>query len=253
MTEADETNEEEAATSDVGDEAPAKRSEHRGTGKAGAGAPTPFARRSSTTAVADTDEEKTTKSEVDDKAPAKRSRLRRATAAVAAGAAAFVRLFVRRPWVTVTVLGVCTVLFGAATAWLWVTNADRDAVEGDRAAALSVAKEKTAAVLSYNHKSFDADFGTALSGLTGQFREDYKKMVKDVVKPAVRRQELVTETQVVGDAVTKAEDGRVEALLFLNQTTKGKGAKQPAFTGSRVNVVLEEVDGRWLISSLKPL
>lgn len=165
----------------------------------------------------------------------------------------WVRVLLARPRRTVGVLVVAAVLAGAAVGWLAWERSARLAVDHVRAAASSAAVVATARVLSYDHHSMDADIAAAREQLTGGFLEDYTVLMAQSVAPAAVRNQTVTTAEVEASSVVSAGPDQVELLLFVNQTTTGVELAGPKLDSSRVMVTMDEVDGRWLISTLRPV
>src|SRR5262249_4514421 len=97
------------------------------------------------------------------------------------------------------------------------------------------------------------DLPKAEDGLTGDFKRDYDKLIKDVIIPGAQDKQLKTQVQVRASAVVSATPDRATVLLFLNQLTAGKDSPQASVAGSRVRMELQKVDGRWLTSALTPI
>jgi len=93
----------------------------------------------------------------------------------------------------------------------------------------------------------------AKSLMTGEFEPEYTKTI-DTVRPEVLESESVVRAEVVASSVVSAEPDRVEALLFVNQTTTGKQVEQPRVDLNRVVVTLVRGDdGAWLVSDIEAL
>ena len=90
--------------------------------------------------------------------------------------------------------------------------------------------------------------------MTESFAEEYDDTVALVREDAVERESVVT-AQVVAASVVRAEGDRVEALLFVNQTTEAADLEEPRVDLNRVVVTLVpagEAD-RWLVEDLDAL
>jgi Mce-associated membrane protein len=122
-----------------------------------------------------------------------------------------------------------------------------------RKAAQVVAAESVETILSYDHAAYDKGVEAAKSLMTGEFEPEYTKTI-DTVRPEVLASESVVKAEVVASSVVSAEPDRVEALLFVNQTTTGKQVEQPRVDLNRVVVTLVRGDdGAWLISDIEAL
>jgi Mce-associated membrane protein len=151
-------------------------------------------------------------------------------------------------------LSVLALLLAAGVGFLaWDLSARNDAerarVTGRDAAAAHVAK-----ILSYDHESFDEGTAAAEELMTERFRKEYGDTVALVREDALAR-ESVVRAEVVAASVVSADADRVEALLFVNQTTDAGDLEEPRVDLNRVVVTLVpgETDDRWLVEDLEAL
>jgi Mce-associated membrane protein len=128
-------------------------------------------------------------------------------------------------------------------------NDDAEArLSGRDAAATQVQK-----ILSYDHASFDRGTAEAEKLMTDRFRKEYDDTVGLVREDALAK-ESVVQAEVVAASVVEADSDRVEALLFVNQTTSDKDLKEPRVDLNRVVVTLvPDGDGGWLVDDLEAL
>ena len=151
-------------------------------------------------------------------------------------------------------LSVLALVLAAVVAYLAVdlsakNAADRAEVTGRDAAVAHVER-----ILSYDHSSFDEGTAEAKRLMTESFAQEYDDTVALVREDAVERESVVT-AQVVAASVVTAEEDRVEALLFVNQTTEAADLEEPRVDLNRVVVTLVpagEAD-RWLVEDLDAL
>ncbi|WP_345419155.1 hypothetical protein [Pseudonocardia xishanensis] len=122
-----------------------------------------------------------------------------------------------------------------------------------RAEAQAVAKEAVPVLLSFDHTSLGGDLASREARLTGSFKDDYAKLMRDVVLPAAQQSVLITTTELVDSGVA-ADDGpnRITLLMFVNQSTGPEG-RAPDVAGSRVRVTMERPADEWLVSELTPV
>ena len=57
---------------------------------------------------------------------------------------------------------------------------------------------------------------------------------------------------VVGVGVMDAQRNSGSVMVYINQTYLAKD-REPLYSGSRVRVNYERIDGQWLISDIKPI
>ncbi|MDJ0395328.1 h domain protein [Rhodococcus sp. G-MC3] len=125
--------------------------------------------------------------------------------------------------------------------------------EQARTDSVNAADAQAIAMLAYDYNGVDQQLASAADGLTGDFKDEYTKLVTDVIAPAAKEKSLTVQVTVQGTAVVSAEPDAATLLLFLNQITTSSDAPDAASSGSRVRMNMEKVDGRWLTSSLEPI
>jgi Mce-associated membrane protein len=148
-------------------------------------------------------------------------------------------------------IGTALVLVAAAV--VLGVLAQRSAGLGEaRDAASANASKRLPVLLSYQHDTLQEDLAKAIAQTTGGFRDDYRKVVDEVVTPTAARKKVDTAAVVSGVGVVSAERDRVVVLAFLTQTTSTNGGA-PSVAGSRVEVTMQRQGNTWLVSDLKPV
>ena len=130
---------------------------------------------------------------------------------------------------------------------------ERDGAEAARTEALQAAEEQAVAMLAYDHATVDEQVAAASDGLTGDFRDEYTNLMKNVIAPGAKEKAITVLVSVQASSVVSAEADRAVTLLFLNQITTSSVNPEAVSSGSRVRVELEKHDGRWLVSRLTPI
>ena len=120
-----------------------------------------------------------------------------------------------------------------------------------RVESVQVAKDSTIALLSYAPDKVEQQLGDAQNLLTGEFRNSYGELVKEVVIPGAQQQQISAVATVPAAASVSAEANRAVVLVFINQTVV-VGSSAPTDTASSVRVTLEKVGEQWLISRVRP-
>lgn len=159
-------------------------------------------------------------------------------------------------WVTrllaFVVLPLLAVLLAGACGYLkWQVGSGRETVTA-RIESTQAAKDSTVALLSYSPDTVQQQLGAARDLLTGTFRDSYTALTNDVVIPSAKQKQISAAATVSAVASVSATPRHAVALVFVNQTTiVGSGA--PTGTSSVVQVSLDKVGGKWLISSFDPV
>jgi Mce-associated membrane protein len=160
----------------------------------------------------------------------------------------------RVSWVRFLVFGLLpsvALVLGLAAGYLKyrdasIRNADRAQIQSVQATS-----EGAAALLSYTSENVEATLTAARDRLTGTFRDSYTSLTNDVVIPGAKEQKIAAGATVPAAAAVSASANHAVVLLFVNQTiVVGDGA--PTATASAVEVTLDRVGGRWLISGFEP-
>ena len=150
------------------------------------------------------------------------------------------------------VLPAVVVLLGALAGFLKWQSESQQETSAAAAESLSAARDTTTAILSYSPATVDKDLNAARERLTGSFLDSYTKLVNDVVIPSAKQKNITAVAQVPAAASVSATPNHAVALVFVNQaTTIGNDA--PTNTTSSVQVTLDKVGGRWLVSGFDPV
>lgn len=180
--------------------------------------------------------------------------VKRVASLPAKGARKLSRVAMRRPVRTMTVLSVLAAVLAAAVGAAVYFRSEQIAAAEARTEVVDAARAGVTKVLSYHYKTFDDDVDAAATVLTDDFRQQYRELMTGVVRQSARKDRTVTNVAVSRASVISASQDEAEALLFVNQTTTGRGKKGPELIGSRVRVTLVKSDaGEWRISAMKPL
>jgi len=132
-------------------------------------------------------------------------------------------------------------------------NDPPDSLSETRSDALAAARSHAQEVLSYDHRTLDADFARAEAALTGKFKKDYTRTTSTVVRPSAEQYKVVVKAEVTAASVVRASDHRVVALLFVDQTTTSTRLDGPKVDLNRVRMTLVQQNGNWLVSGLDAL
>lgn len=167
--------------------------------------------------------------------------------------AAAAGLSVRRRRTVLVVAAVLAVALVAATAVLHLALVrPHDRLEQARADGLAAARARTEQVLSFTPETLQADLDRAGESVTGEFGDDFRRLLAQFVEPAVKRG-VGTRTTVTRAGVVTADEDTVTALLFLNQAATSSAENAERVNRSRVQVTVERIAGQWLISDLRNL
>ena len=147
--------------------------------------------------------------------------------------------------------GLALLLALTAGYFKWVAASADDTTRA-RAESVRVASEDAVGLLSYKADSVDKDLAAARERLTGDFKDAYTELTRQVVIPGAKEKHITAVAKVVAAAPVSVAANHAVVLLFVNQTvTIGDGA--PTDTQPVIRVALDNVNGRWLVSRFDPV
>jgi len=151
-------------------------------------------------------------------------------------------------WVIAPVL---TLLLALTAGYLRYEQGSTDDIAAARAESVRAATEGAIALLSYAPDTVDATLGAASNRLTGDFRDSYETLVKQVVSPGAKQKQITATATTPAAASVSATNRHAVVLVFVDQTVV-MAKDTPTNTSSAVQVTLDKVDNRWLISGFDP-
>lgn len=169
--------------------------------------------------------------------------------------------FLARPARSTAVLVVLALLTVAAvTAAVLVGLRVQDAAvaQDARAEAPAAAERAATAMLSYDYRKLPEDRQRAARYLTGGFKKQYLENFellekqKDGTPGAAVQSKAVVKANVQGSGVVDVSgSGRTaRVLVFVDQVSEKEGA-DPQIFQNRVQMTMQDVGGRWLVSNLR--
>jgi Mce-associated membrane protein len=158
-------------------------------------------------------------------------------------------------WTRVLAYGVLpglALVVALATGYLkWLGGSAQDTA-ALRAETVRIGSEDAVALLSYKPDSVEKDLGAARERLTGEFKDAYTELTRQVVIPGSKEKRISAVAKASAAASVSATASHAVVLVFVNQTvTVGEGV--PTDTAPVVRVVLDKVNDRWLVSHFDPV
>lgn len=144
-------------------------------------------------------------------------------------------------------------VLASGVGYLWWQDHHDAAVQRARTDAVAAIAQHVRPILSYSGDTAERDLAAAAPHLTGSFRAEFARMAETLVVPAARRDGINTSAEVVASSLVSATDEYVVALVFVTQRTTSEDVKEPRINPGRLRMALSLVDGRWLVSDLKPV
>jgi Mce-associated membrane protein len=150
----------------------------------------------------------------------------------------------------VPVLAVLLVLLVAGCVALWVTRPGSSAVRtDDYVGALQAARAGIVDVASFDYVTLDDDIKQIRDVTTGDLQKESVDQL-DQRRQQITDAQAVVNTTVVGAAVGKADQDSATVFAVIQSTQQTSASAQAQVQRYRVEIALERVDGRWLLSGI---
>ncbi|OBI47043.1 hypothetical protein A5708_11700 [Mycobacterium colombiense] len=121
-----------------------------------------------------------------------------------------------------------------------------------RAESVQAARDDAVILLTYHADTVDKDLAAARERLTGEFKDAYAELTRQVVVPGAKEKHISSVAKANAAASVSATTNHAVALVYVDQTvTIGAGA--PTDTQPVVRVTLDKVNDRWLVSRFDPV
>jgi Mce-associated membrane protein len=124
-------------------------------------------------------------------------------------------------------------------------------VEAARTAAVSAAETSVVKVLSYNFRSIDRQVADADYLVTGRFKVDYDRLMKESIIPGSREKQVAVQTGVAKTSVVASDPTKIVLLMYVYQDSESMFDTNQGVASGAIDVTLVNENGRWLISELK--
>jgi Mce-associated membrane protein len=150
------------------------------------------------------------------------------------------------------VIPVLSLILAAGSGYLkWQVGLTRDA-QIAAVASVQAATENTVAILSYQPDTVDKQLNGARDRLGEAFKDQYTKLISDVVIPGSKQKKISAVATVPAAASMSATANHAVVLVFIDQSIV-IGTDAPTSTSSTVRVTLDKEGDRWLISQFEPV
>jgi Mce-associated membrane protein len=157
----------------------------------------------------------------------------------------------RRPSLPlVPVLAVLLVLLLAGCLALWLTRPAHSAVRtADYVGALQAARAGIVDVASFDYVTLDDDIQQIRNVTTGDLQKESVDQL-DQRRQQITDAQAVVDTTVVGAAVGTADHDKATVFAVIQSTQKTRSSPQAQVQRYRVEIALERIRGRWLLSGI---
>lgn len=144
------------------------------------------------------------------------------------------------------------VIVGLAVALIisQVQLSNQNALNADRASAVTAAKAYAHDVASYSYLHLHRDFGRVESESTPSFRRDFIRSSDSLSKVLVQYKATAS-AKVLEAGVSSISTNKAVVLVFVNQSVANSTQQGASTDDSRIKVTLVRDGGRWLLQDLK--
>jgi Mce-associated membrane protein len=142
--------------------------------------------------------------------------------------------------------GLALLLAMAAGFLKWKDSSIRDA-DIARSQSIVAARDSAVALLSFRSESIEKEVEAARERLTGDFRETYAQVTREVLIPNAKERHVSAAASVPAAASVSATANHAVVLLFVDQMVT-VGDSRPSDASVSVRVALDKIGDRWLVS-----
>ncbi|MGV0160444.1 hypothetical protein ACRU3B_13495 [Mycobacterium colombiense] len=133
----------------------------------------------------------------------------------------------------------------------WSAGAADDLARA-RSESVQAARDDAVTLLTYHAETVDKDLAAARERLTGEFKDAYAELTRQVVVPGAKEKHISSVAKANAAASVSATANHAVALVYVDQTVT-IGTDAPTDTQPVVRVTLDKVNGRWLVSRFDPV
>jgi Mce-associated membrane protein len=120
-------------------------------------------------------------------------------------------------------------------------------------AAPAQAERAAEQILSYDYATLEQDTDAAAAYMTPAYGQTFQRTVDGLLADSATAQQGVVSAKVMGSGVVSADAGKVDVLLFVDQTSRTNASKQPQTALNRVVFAMVYQDGKWLVDDVTAL
>jgi Mce-associated membrane protein len=147
--------------------------------------------------------------------------------------------------------GLMLILAMAAGFLKWQDTSIRD-VDLARREAVQAARAAAVTLMSFRPDTVEHDVEAARNRLTGQFRDTYTQVTREVLIPDAQQRQVSAVARIAAAAPESVTQNHAVVLVYADQTVTAAGAP-PTNTISGIRVTLDRIEARWLVSGWEPV
>jgi len=159
---------------------------------------------------------------------------------------------VARPARAVRTLGIVVVAAAVVAGLCWFVAHRQSETLQARIDATNTANKSVVKLMSYNWRSVDRQVDATKGLVTGQFKDDYAHLVQGSIQPTAKDKQAAVQTAILKSSVVSSSPGEVVLLVYITQESQTLANPDGDQTNTALRVSLENENGKWMISELKP-
>lgn len=168
---------------------------------------------------------------------------------------------VQRPKVSATVvilliLAIGSVGFGAFGVWQGVDEWRSNSIVEARANATDAASRASEKMFSYKYNRLDEHMRESQATMTPKFAKKFRS-ISPALKALAPQRKIQVKAVVRYAAAKECGDAcsprKATVLIFIDQARISADAKKPTVFGNRIEVLMVERNGKWLVDNVKAL
>lgn len=127
-------------------------------------------------------------------------------------------------------------------------------VDQTRSESIQAATNSIIAILSYRAETVEQDVAVAQQLVTNRngLRDRLASEAANRIIPDAKARRITATTHVPAAASVAATEDRAVVLVFVDQTVT-VGSEPPAEVAASYRVIMDKIDGRWLVSTINPV
>lgn len=158
--------------------------------------------------------------------------------------------------VTLLVLAVASVGFGAYGVWRGVDEWRSDSVVEARVDATDVASSASEKIFSYRYSELDEHMREAQATMTPSFAKKFRSISPALNALAPQRKiqvKAVVRYAAAKECGDKCSPLKATVLMFIDQARISADADKPVVFGNRIEVFMVKREGKWLVDNIDAL
>jgi Mce-associated membrane protein len=154
------------------------------------------------------------------------------------------------PQAVIAALAAVALILVGAVVWLALLVQGQHARNSDRDSALAAARQAATDFATYDYQNVDKQFAHLATESTGAMKTQVQQSQQSVV-PLIKQGKATAKGQVRDAAVAAAHSKEISIVAVVDESVTNTSIPKGALRRYRFLLVMTQVHGRWLVSSLE--